>query len=370
MDAAERPSGHLPDDLLVLILARLPVKPLFRCKSVCKFFCSLPSDPQFARLHRQVSSEEATVVMDLRDPSSSGIHSTLACVDGSGGFSELSLRFLNDRVRVRASCNGLLCCASVPSRGVYYVCNPVTREFRLLPRTRDTPPNRYHPDDEATLVGLAADPSEPDGRFNVVLAGYYRSFGHRPLDQLVCLIYDSKLNAWRRFMSHWRDEFSRMNRNQAVFAGGSLHWLTRSGSYLLVFDLGGEAWRKVPLPEEAAAGASGSSRLYLLDLQGAVSVVQMSEACMFIWVLGDHQREKWVLVDRVHLRCIMGFIPSAFPVSQTREMVFLATQSKIVTYHRLKKVWKEIFAVKATNASYPLWFSTLPFRSTLFSLNT
>lgn len=269
MDAAERPCGHLPDDLLVLILARLPVKPLFRCRSVCKFFCSLPSDPHFARLHRRVSSEDATVVMDLREPSSGEAHFSLACVDGSGGFTELSLRFLNDRVRVRASCNGLLCCASIPSRGVYYVCNPVTREFRPLPRTRETPPNRYHPDDEATLVGLAVDPSEPDGSFSVVLAGYYRPFGHRPFDQLVCLVYDSKLNAWRRFMSHWWDEFSRMNRNQAVFASGSLHWLTRSCSYLLVFDLGNEAWRKIPLPEETAAGFSGYSRVDLLELHGA-----------------------------------------------------------------------------------------------------
>uniref|UniRef100_A0A1D1Y4N3 F-box protein At5g49610 n=1 Tax=Anthurium amnicola TaxID=1678845 RepID=A0A1D1Y4N3_9ARAE len=368
MESAGCPTGHLPDDLLVLILARLPVKALFRCRSVCRFFCNLPSDPHFARLHHRMSRGDETVMVDLREPLGR-THSTLACVDASGGLSELSLRFLNDRVRVRASCNGLLCCASVPSYGVYYVCNPVTREFRPLPRTRETPPNRYHPDDEATLVGLAFDPSESDGEFSVVLAGYYRPFGHRPFDRLVCLIYNSKMNAWRRFLSTWFDEFSRMNRNQVVFAGGSLHWLTRSCSYVLVLDLGDEVWRKISLPGEIASGAFGASRVYLLEFEGAVSVVQMSEAWMCTWVLEDYEREKWVLVDRLHLRCIMGFVPSAFPVSQTRDAVFMATQSKIFVYDRKSKVWKEIFAVKDTDISYPLWFSAQPFRSTLLSFN-
>ncbi|KAK3408623.1 hypothetical protein EUGRSUZ_J00831 [Eucalyptus grandis] len=34
------------------------------------------------------------------------------CVDRSRGVSEFSLDFLNDRAKVRASCNGLLCCSA------------------------------------------------------------------------------------------------------------------------------------------------------------------------------------------------------------------------------------------------------------------
>ena len=53
------------------------------------------------------------------------------------GVSEFPLDFLKDRVKVRVSCNGLLCCSSIPDKGVFYVCNPMTREFKLLPKTRE-----------------------------------------------------------------------------------------------------------------------------------------------------------------------------------------------------------------------------------------
>ncbi|XP_077226449.1 F-box family protein isoform X2 [Tasmannia lanceolata] len=272
----------------------------------------------------------------------------------------LLMRFL--WVKVRASCNGLLCCASVPNRGAYYVCNPMTREFKLLPRTRERPMTRYHPNDEATLVGLVFYPSTQ--KYHVVLAGFYRSFGRRPLDSLVCLVLDSETNVWRRFVSSWNDEFTHMNKNQVVFVCGSLHWLTQSYSYILVLDLDNDAWRKIPLPDELLNGSG--ARIYLLELEGSVSVIQISEVWMSIWVLNDYIREEWVVADRVSLRCIKTFIPSAFPISLNRDFVFLVTQRQILVYGRKNKLWKEVYSVKSSVA-YPLWFSAHAFRSTLFS---
>ncbi|KAJ6312297.1 hypothetical protein OIU77_013938 [Salix suchowensis] len=226
--------GFLPDEVVIQVLARLPVKYLFRAKTVCKLWYKLSSDKYFVQLYNEVAAKNSVVLVAVSD--SSELKSRLICADNSWGVSELSLDFLKDRVKVRASCNGLLCCSSIPDKGVYYVCNPMTREFRLLPRSRERPVTRFCPDGEATLVGLGCNLSVQ--KFNVVLAGYHRTFGHRSDGTFICTI---------------------------------------------------------------------------------------SEEWMKIWAMKDYESEEWHLEDRVSLRCIRGMVPGIFPISQTREHVFLAT---------------------------------------------
>ncbi|XP_039126662.1 F-box protein At5g49610 [Dioscorea cayenensis subsp. rotundata] len=369
MEASENMSslnfsnGFLPNDLIIQILSKLPIKTLFRCKLVCKFWCRLPSEKYFIDLYSQTSSKNPTLLLEII--CTLRTRSSYICVDRFSGGLGVSLDFLNDRVKIRASCNGLLCCASTRNRGVYYVCNPMTREFRLLPRARGRAITRCQPEYEATLIGLAFDPKS--WKYQVALAGFYRPFGRRPHDQLVCLVLDSDTNVWRRFVTCQYDEFTHMNRNQSVFANGLLHWLTYSCSHVLALDLKDEVWMKISLPEEIVAGGL-VCRVYLLELEGEVSVIQMSGCWMNIWVLKDHVREQWILVDRVHLRCIRGLATNAFPMCQTSDVVFLAAQRKVLTYGRKDKVWREVYA-EQDSSTYPLWFSAHAFQSTLFPCN-
>lgn len=351
--------GIFPDDVVLQILARLPVKSLFRSKKVCKLWYRLSSDKYFIRLYNEVAAKNPMVLVEVSESSES--NSSLICVDNKRGVSEFSLNFLKDRVKVRASCNGLLCCSSIPDKGVYYVCNPMTREFKLLPRSRERHVTRFYPDGEATLVGLACDLSTY--KFNVVLAGYHRTFGHRPDGTFICLVFDSESNKWRKFVSFQDDQFTHMNRNQVVFVNRALHWLTGSCSSILVLDLDNDIWRKMSLPDEVSYGSG--NRVYLLECDGCLSVIQISDIWMKIWVLNNYQKEEWHLVDRVSLRCIKGLVPGIFPISQTREYVFLATHKQVLVYHRKSRVWKEMYSVK-NGSTLPLWFSAHAFRSTIF----
>ncbi|KAK8967752.1 F-box protein [Platanthera guangdongensis] len=360
MSSADSPNGVLPSDVIVLILARLPVKSLLRSKSVCKSWRTIVSEKHFVLLYSASSSDKTLVLLQIMEPTDNP--SSFFSVDRFGHASRFSLDFLDDRVKVRASCHGLLCCSSIPTRGLYYVCNPMTRDFRLLPRSRERPFTRFHPDYEETLIGLTFDQSS--WKFNVAVAGFYRPFGRRPREELVCAVFNSETNSWTRFVSSLYDEFTHMNRNQVVFSNYSLHWLTHTCSYVLVLDLRGQIWMKISLPEEIKAGGF-RGRIYLLELDGSVSLVQILDVWMNVWNLKDYEKENWVLIDRVHLRCIWGFAASAFPVCLSSDTVFLATQRKILIYGRKNKVWKEVFSV-GDNVGYPLWFSAHPFRSTLF----
>ncbi|XAR49714.1 hypothetical protein NMG60_11032991 [Bertholletia excelsa] len=352
--------GFFPDEVVLQILARLPIRALMRFKCVCKLWYKLSSDKYFVHLYNEVSVKNPMVLVEVSD--SSETKSSLICVDKLRGVSEFSLDFIKDRVKVRASCNGLLCCSSIPDKGVYYVCNPMTREYKLLPKSRERPITKYYPDGEATLVGLACDLSA--GRFNVVLAGYHRTFGHRPDKTFISMVFDSESSKWRKFVSLQEDHFTHMNRNQVVYVNKALHWLTGSCNCILTLDLSFDTWRKISLPGEVNCGTG--NRVYLLELDGQLSVVQISDAWMSIWVLNNYEGEDWGMVDRVSLRCIRGMVPGIFPISQTGQYMFLASHKQVLVYNRSSRLWKEMYSVK-NSATLPLWFSAHAFRSTLFS---
>ncbi|KFK29610.1 hypothetical protein AALP_AA7G156400 [Arabis alpina] len=171
-----------------VILARLPVKSLLRFKSVCKSWYRLPSDNYFT-----------------------------AFIGSELGF---------------------------PQKGLYYVCNPSTREYRKLPKSRERPVTRFYPDGEATLVGLACDLTR--NKFSVVMAGYHRSFGHRPDGTFLCLVFDSETNKWSKFVSAQQEcSFTHMSKNLVVFVNGMLHCLMGAFSYILALDVEHHVWRKI-----------------------------------------------------------------------------------------------------------------------------
>ncbi|KAL6532520.1 hypothetical protein OROGR_014490 [Orobanche gracilis] len=353
--------GFFPGDIVLQILARLPIKTLFRTKCVCKLWYQMISDKYFTKLYNGFSIRNPMVLVEISNPSSESKPS-LILVDNLRGVSEFSLNFIKDRVKIRASCNGLLCCSSIPGKGVYYVCNPMTKEYRLLPRTRERPVTRFYPDGEATLVGLACDLSTQ--KYSVVLAGYHRAFGHRPDRTFICMVFDSESNKWKKFVTLQDEHFTHMNRNQVVFTNGALHWLTASGGSVLVLDLDLEIWRKIQLPDQVMCG--GGNRVYLLELDGKLSILRISDVWMSIWVMEDYEREEWCLVDRVSLRCIKGMVPGVFPISQTDRYVFLATHKQVLVYLRKSRVWIEMYSVKDMG-TLPLWFSAHAFRSTIVS---
>lgn len=350
-----------PVDILTHIFTRLPLKSLAACQSTCKFWRRLIASPCFVRSYNQSSATNPMILFESLVAGSS----PLVCADPFPSLSPLSLAFLGDRVRIRASCNGLLCCSSVPTKGLFYVCNPLTSQFRVINRSPfGRSVSRFHVNDDPMLVGLAAEPAR--GRVRVVLAGYHRPFGCRPNNPLVGHVFDSDTNAWTRIQTVSHDDFGYMNKKQVVFVNGCLHWLTKGFSHLLVLDLEHEVWSTILLPDEIGMGAKN----FLLELDGALSVVQILEELesMVIWVLKDYYGGmEWGVVDKINLNCIRGMLSSTFPISQSGGFIFLATHNCVLMYDRSCKKWRGVFSI-GKNIGCPLWFAAFPFRSMIFPL--
>ncbi|XP_073268443.1 F-box protein At3g07870 isoform X2 [Populus alba] len=134
--------AELPNALIIDILSRLPIKPLLNCKSVCKTWLHLMSDPFFVRLHLERSpttlliqktpferkeSTEMLLVEIVEEDISKPFYIEIIRLFPTKNFPDTDVRILN-------SCNGLLCLYSGDKSGMMvHVCNPVLGEYIDIP---------------------------------------------------------------------------------------------------------------------------------------------------------------------------------------------------------------------------------------------
>ncbi|KAK8475277.1 hypothetical protein V6N13_078290 [Hibiscus sabdariffa] len=192
-------------DLLTLILLRLPTKSLIKFKCVSKLWRLIISDPDFClshtRLHHRHGFLSPTALLlkgDRFTPPSE--------------FSIVPLRhyskvpffhYINySDVKILQSCNGLLLCESY--RTSYLVCNPTTKAFRNI----YCPSNSCNNFLSRIRVSLAFDPlRSPDYKIISIRESYREPYEDEPVDL-----------------------------NHGVFCNGRIHWCGY-GNKSLFFDV-------------------------------------------------------------------------------------------------------------------------------------
>ncbi|XP_071738791.1 F-box protein At5g07610-like [Rutidosis leptorrhynchoides] len=144
-------------DLLIKIFVGLPVKSIVRFKSVSKQWLSLLTHPRFTLMFDKLFNSSALYYHEL--------HASFD-VTNSTTPPFRTLDFYPDTIGIRIvqSCNGLLLCRcdkdvyeyEYEGSGNYYVFNPTTKKFALIPPVIGSP-------DAETLIrfmGLAYHPTE------------------------------------------------------------------------------------------------------------------------------------------------------------------------------------------------------------------
>lgn len=220
----------LPEDIIVKILCRLPVKSLIRFSCVPKRWRSIIiSDPQFAKSHLQLASEQRTLRHGVlvstisvveedfykRYPTLTG-NSQLQCLEDFSGdtFRVRSCTFPSEQhsTIVMASCNGLVILGS------YYedlsIWNPSTGFFRKIP----------DPQFSSRTKRTCRDIS---GRYGF---GYVSATDDY---KLVLVIPDEDSGAAE-------DVYEDMDINIFIFSVGANSWSTRKGSHWSFLPIG---WR-------------------------------------------------------------------------------------------------------------------------------
>ncbi|KAE8021746.1 hypothetical protein FH972_007611 [Carpinus fangiana] len=247
----------LPEDLLLEILSRLPVKSLMRCKCVSKSWYALVTNPSFITKHLKTSHNlnRGAAILRLGGGLDQLRLSTLSneTLEVSGDV-DIS-QFFQDEVSVVSMfgpCNGILCLSGTRWKKrdghIDYdrlvLWNPATRESKILaPFPRK--PKIY----SVSHLGFGFDPKTNDYKVVRIM-----NFGYHCKVQ----VYHLSTNSWRVLDSSPIPSYLLHPPRFSSYLNGVYYWLARVHDYsymgrqlLLSFDMSNEVFQEVlPPPPE------------------------------------------------------------------------------------------------------------------------
>ncbi|KAK9291875.1 hypothetical protein L1049_019825 [Liquidambar formosana] len=293
------------DDLLTEILRWLPARSLLRFKSVSKHWLQLISSPDIYRL---LNPNPTTVsALFLSNPSSSPIPDLLP-LDGNP---PTAFPNLLPSISILQSCNGLLCCESwkknEKNNPDYYICNPTTRQFTILPELPGP----------AVGVILAFDPCESLDYQAICV----RWISCSPVFYRI-EIYSSRTRSWRPAIDDPFTTTGYINFREGVFWNGAVHWITESTT-VFSFDvnqervLGEMAMPQIKDWNKRSIRYFGASRDHL-------HVILISGACAPQFLVYEMKRDYsgWFVKYKVDLRALKTLFSdmggSNFDISKLR----------------------------------------------------
>lgn len=333
------------------ILPRLPVKSIFRFRSVCKLWESLPYDPWFVQLHHSRSPSASNVIVLAckargnqcflsfcsLETTESGLRTRMMC----------TIPLNIDVYAMEPSCNGLVCFSSLLRQDIF-VGNPSTQEFIQLPKDIVGDGGGYSP---CKVAGFGFDQSS--GRYKVVCAFSI------PLEQKSkCFIFtlgciDGK---WRQL----NDIPYCILPMQSAYLNGAVHWIIESNLYnspdgIISFNFEDETYGVLSLPdcyiwESYLLFSTMGSHAYLKALGGYLhlfTTLDGSAAGFWqfdVWALKDYPNNVWnhelVIVFDITSEALK-FQPPA-PVDIQNGKVLLSAGNQLYAYDVEKMTQSEI----------------------------
>ncbi|XBJ07356.1 hypothetical protein VPH35_012898 [Triticum aestivum] len=294
----------LTDDLVVDILSRLTYKSFCRCKCAYKAWSAFSSDPDY----REKLPKKVTTGLLYQGHNKSAIPLVSLCPDDGEIDGILADVPHYEHLEFLDCCNGLVLCkyrSSYTSTNVcrFVVCNPATREWRILP---DTHPGT---DDPRYVTILAFDPSWSP-QF------YIFNFHLKRVHGLI--LGTSKLEIFQSESSTWLEDDTldrdiNISGRTHLFVNGMLY--VSVGYEVLVFE-GLEAMsdgippyhQTISLPPEASYlstftngcfGKSSGILHYALPHENGRSIV--------VWTLDDFGHHSWTWTKMCHLSMTDAF---------------------------------------------------------------
>ncbi|KAH6759417.1 hypothetical protein C2S51_019652 [Perilla frutescens var. frutescens] len=216
---------HLPSEMTINILSRLPARTAVQCKCVCKPWLNMLESPEFVKSHKSKAVPGLAV---FEWETQSKPYKIVEFVE------KLDLNIDEHRWKVvlnfnipfnepvHSSANGLLfLCKRGLRTGALILCNPITREYIKLPCPRETSSKP-----RLLLDTYGFGVSRMSGQYKLVRM-FFESYQARPqgvtLDKFECQVYSVGTGSWRRIDSGSRLKYEESS--VGAFVNGNLHWL-------------------------------------------------------------------------------------------------------------------------------------------------
>ncbi|KAI9193903.1 hypothetical protein LWI28_001163 [Acer negundo] len=268
----------LPQEIVIDILSRLPVKSLCRFKCVSKSWLALTTDPLFVKLHLDRTKIHKIMLASRSlysiDHETTPINEEVVSVQLDF---PLKKNHTSDFVQIISSCNGLLCI--MPEPEVFFVINPSTREYK---RVQDFQNPTLSSLSDQSVYGFGYVQSIDDYKFVKYVCG-----------STVC-VFSLKNNSWK-FVEDSRYKCQLCVPGTPL--NGAIHWVLKhqdGDCVIAAFDLVEERFKDLPLPD--ALTSFGVLSTGVLEGRLCVQHHQDMNVKQF-WVMKEYGvKESWTRV--------------------------------------------------------------------------
>ncbi|XXG58530.1 hypothetical protein AAC387_Pa04g0824 [Persea americana] len=377
----------LTEDLLMDILSRLPPKPLVTCKSVSKTFHRLVSTlihsptvpgPLSGLFIGQVDLiQEEMESYEYFNLPGNGVY-----LDDEINMED-SLSFLpcDPDTRVFDCRDGIILCGNADSDDgdICYVCNPVTKQWVVLP-----PPPKHGFSSTCNYdvnLALALDGSSD------VFVSHYKVFlfvtltdvtkdeNGEPLTYLYVHVYSSKTGQWVVSNGYLIGTRLRPLHKRVVFLNGAL-FLAADPSLFLMFDVEEQYISVTNLPTNSDTPEFITSVCFG-ESQGALHYAYHNDSKMEVWMF---EESEWVVKHKINLKNI-GFPKPLldvdlyeFPIDvepvdilafhPTKDAIFLRNQGDFLCYDFTSGALETVMRCDS-GATVSMWYLVFPFSKCL-----
>ncbi|XP_062016240.1 F-box protein CPR1-like [Rosa rugosa] len=268
---------HIPEDVIVKIFQRLPIKSLIRFTSLSqRWRFIILRDPHFATSQFQIASGNNKSVCFLSYSDSNFFESLNLQTPSS--FRNLTCPFKqpDSMVFIHSSCRGLMF-ANFCGQGIVarYIWNPSTGFFKKLP-------DPGVKDEFLVFSGFGYISATDD--YKILIANSKREKGEKPRIR----IFSSKSNSWKRIQD---SQYSASSTTiMGTLLNEALHWLEMFDDVIVAFDLADEEFRTMPLPVVEDHYAGDYFR-HLGVLGGSLCVFGQADTnagSMDMWVMREY----------------------------------------------------------------------------------
>ncbi|XP_059626712.1 F-box/kelch-repeat protein At3g06240-like [Cornus florida] len=315
------PSPILPDDLVTIILSRLPAKSLVRFKRVCKSWRNLFNQPHFVKMHLSRLSKDRKLAFSCCSRTLQLRRELLVQSGDDLTAKHILPPFTEEPVSIFGSCNGLLLLQTHLSHTLYLV-NITTRELNKLPFMY-TPSMSY---------GFGYDASTDD--YKVVA-----------ISSRVASLYTMKTNSWRRIQD-FPSKAGVSNSQPCLLLNGILHWFCCHVWKMISFDLAEEKFRDIPLPHLQRIESCSNyvvCRGYAVGVLGGCLCINVTgvDDCRSgtkFWVMKEYgKRESWTKLGII-IPCSFDAKPLNF--SNNDEHLFLVDHKRLLMYNKKENTYR------------------------------
>ncbi|KAM5582358.1 F-box protein CPR1-like [Rosa sericea] len=267
---------HIPEDVILKIFERLPVKSLIRFTSLSKRWrFIILRDPHFATSQFQIASDNNKSVCFRSRLDSAFFESLNLQTPSSLRNLRCPFKQPDSMVFIHSSCRGLVF-ATLNGQGIArYIWNLSTGFFKKLP---DPGVKKEF----QVFNGFGYISATDD--YKILIANSKLEEG----EEANIHIFSSKSNSWKRIQD---SQYSALSTTiMGTLLDEALHWLEMFDDVIVAFDLADEEFRTMPLPVVEDHYAGDYFR-HLGDFGGCLCVFGQADttaASMDMWVMREY----------------------------------------------------------------------------------